>query len=316
MTLEVTIEDILAAQRRLGPGVADTPLVPLAAGPDDTRVLLKLENLGPIGSFKLRGATNALAGATLDDGVYTASAGNMAQAVAWVARERGVPCTVVVPDHAPAAKQDAVRRLGADIVTVPFDEWWQIIVDHEHPAMSGRFVHPVCDPAVIAGNGTAGVEIIDAVPDVDTVVVPYGGGGLSSGIATALRTLAPEARVVAAEIETAAPFAAALEAGGPVAIDHRASWVDGIGSGSVLDEMWPTVSNLLSGSVVVSHDEAAEALRLVVSRNNVVPEGAGAAAVAAALSGRAGTGTIVCVVSGGNIDAPVLARILEGETPT
>ena len=313
----VPLAAIRAAAARIAGLALRTPLVPLRTdGP--ARIWLKLENLQPIGSFKLRGAGNALALASaeeLADGVYTASAGNMAQGVAFVARARGVPCSVVVPDHAPAAKLEAIARLGGEAVKVPFAEWWETLLQRGRSGMRGRFVHPVSDPAVIAGNGTIGLEIAEELPDVDTVIVPYGGGGLASGIASALRELRPSARVLAAEVETAAPLAAALAAGAPQAIDYRPSFVDGIGGRGLLPEMWPMVRDLLAGSLVVTLAQVAAAIRLLVERSRVVAEGAGAASVAAALTGRAGSGRIVCIVSGGNLDTSVLARILQGELP-
>ena len=313
----VPLAEIRAAARRIDGLALRTPLVRLPA-PGPSQIWLKLENLQPIGSFKLRGAGNALAladAAALRDGVYTASAGNMAQGVAWVARARSVPCRVVVPDHAPATKLQAIERLGGEVVKVPFAQWWETLLQRGRAGMRGFFVHPVSDPAVIAGNGTIGLEIAADLPDVDAVVVPYGGGGLSSGIASALRELCPRARVFAAEVETAAPLAAALAAGAPQPIDYQASFVDGIGGRGLLPEMWPLVRALLAGSIVVSLAQVAAAIRLLVERVRVVAEGAGAASLAAALTGRAGSGNVVCVVSGGNLDASVLARILQGEVP-
>ena len=232
-----------------------------------------------------------------------------------IARQKGLDCSVVVPDHAPATKLDAIERLGGRTVKVPFAKWWDVLVTHEFGGLDGHFVHPVCDPAVIAGNGTIGLEILEDLPDVDTVVVPYGGGGLSSGIACALRALSPHTRALAVEVETAAPLAASLAAGEPVSIDYEASFVDGIGGKSVLVEMWELVREVVADCVVVSLEEIAAGIRTLVDRNRVVAEGAGAASVAAALSGRAGVGKVVCVVSGGNIDSAKLAAILQGELP-
>jgi threonine dehydratase len=318
----IPIDAIRAARERLRGSVMRTPLVrlPLDGLQQDapSEVWLKLENLQPIGSFKLRGACNAMALAgpeRLADGVFTASAGNMAQGVAWMARRIGVPCRVVVPDHAPATKLQAIERLGGEIIKVPFDDWWRVIVTHEFAGVDGLFIHPVSDPAVIAGNGTIGLEILEDLPDVETVIVPYGGGGLSSGIASALRAERPEASVFACEVETAAPLAAALEAGAPTEVEYVASFVDGIGGKSLLAEMWPLASNVLAGSIVVSLDEIAAALRLIAERCRVIAEGAGAASVAAALTGAGGEGKTVCVISGGNIDARTLATILSGKTP-
>ena len=251
----------------------------------------------------------------LAGGVYTASAGNMAQGVAWNARRLGVACTVIVPDHAPETKLEAIERLGGRIVKLPFDRWWQVLVDHGYPGIDGLFIHPVSDAAVIAGNGTIGLEILEDLPDVDAVVVPFGGGGLSCGISSAIRAMKPGTHLYAAEVETAAPFAASLAIGRPATVDYRPSFVDGIGGKSMLAEMWPLARRLLDGSLVVTLREVAEAIRLLLTRNRVVAEGAGAASVAAALAGKAGNGKIVCVVSGGNIDAGKLAALLKGEIP-
>jgi threonine dehydratase len=240
----------------------------------------------------------------------------MAQGVAWNARRLDVPCRVIVPEGAPRIKVEAAHRLGAEVLEVPFDEWWQILEDHDHPGSApGFFIHPVSDPAVIAGNGTIALEILEDLPDVDVVVAPFGGGGLVGGIASALRFLKPEVKVYACEVETAAPLAAALAAGSPAAIEHRRSFVDGIGGKTVLPEMWPLLEQLVAGSLVVGLREVADAVGLLVAHSRVVAEGAGAAAVAAALAGLTPGGKVVCVVSGGNIDSHKLARILEGEVP-
>jgi threonine dehydratase len=309
----VDLATIEAARDRIAGAAIRTPLVRMNVDDAPAEIFLKLENLQPIGSFKIRGAANAITEAgpdALRNGVYTASAGNMAQGVGWMARKLGVPFSVVVPDHAPATKLAAIERLGGTIVKVPFDEWWQVVTTHEFDGIDGFFVHPVSDPAVIAGNATIGLELLEDLPDLDAVVVPYGGGGLSSGIASALRALRPEVPVYAAEVATAAPLAAALEAGEPTEVPYTASFVDGIGSTSVLEEMWPLVSELLAGSLVSDLDEVAAAVRLLAERNRVVAEGAGAAGVAAALRGAAGDGKVVCIVSGGNIDTAKLAGIL------
>jgi threonine dehydratase len=312
------LDDVRAAAERIAGSAIRTPLVRLGVDGAPAEIYLKLECLQPIGSFKIRGAASAmsLAGDALRAGVYTASAGNMAQGVAWEARRRSVPCTVVVPDTAPQTKLAAIERLGAQIVERSFDEWWDVIATHRFEALSDRvFVHPVSDPAVMAGNGTIGLEIVEDLPEVDAVVVPYGGGGLSTGIASAVKALRPQAKVFASESETSAPFAAALAAGLPVEAPYTPSFVDGIGSRRVLDEMWPVTSSLLDGSLVASLKDTAGAVALTAERNRVIAEGAAGTAVAAALSGQAGTGTVVCVVSGGNIDASKLSTILAGGVP-
>ncbi len=336
ITAPIPIAEIQAARERIRGAAVRTPLLRLHLDKDDLPesvrhappdIYLKLENLQPIGSFKLRGAGNAMALADperLRRGVYTASAGNMAQGVAWNARrlgvtpeggKRNIPCRVIVPEHAPRAKLDAIERLGGEVIKVPFDDWWRVLVEHRHPGMEGHFIHPVSDPAVIAGNGTVGLEIAEDLADVETVIVPYGGGGLSCGIASALRAVAPKARVWACEVETAAPLAASLAAGEPREVDYTASFVDGIGGKSVLAEMWPLARELLAGSLVVSLEQVAAAVRLLAERCRVIAEGAGAAPVAAAMGGQPGAGKVVCVVSGGNIDAVKLAAILEGRMP-
>jgi threonine dehydratase len=304
------LEEIEAARERIAGTVVRTPLVAAENG-----IYLKLENLQPIGSFKLRGAGNALALAASLDKLWTASAGNMAQAVAWYARERGVPCSVVVPETAPQTKLDAVVRLGAEVVKVPPETWFEVFRTRSYPGMDGLFVHPFSDPAVIAGNGTIGLEIAEDVPDVDTVIVPFGGGGLISGIASALRAVAPRCKVYACEVETAAPLAPSLAAGEPVEVEHGRSFVDGIGGPRVFPEMFELARQLVEASIVLSVEQIANAVRLLAERSRIVAEGAGAASVAAALTGRAGTGKTVCVVSGGNIDSEVLRTILGGETP-
>jgi len=313
-----TLDDIRAAHARIGHEVVRTPLVRLGVdGPAE--IYLKLENLQPIGSFKLRGAANAMAQASdaeIARGVFTASAGNMAQGVAWCARARGVPCGVVVPDTAPETKLSAITRLGGEVHKVPFADWWNVLVTRAHPRFAGRlFIHPVSDRAVMAGNGTIGVEIAEALPAPDAVIIPYGGGGLTTGIASALRALSPRARIFTAEPETGAPMAASLAAGEPREAAYAPSFVDGCGSRSLLAEIWPIVRRLVDGAFAVPLAEIAAAIRLLVERNRVVAEGAGATPVAAALAGRAGTGKIVCVVSGGNLDSAKLARILQGELP-
>ena len=299
--------------------------MPLGLPGESPRILLKLENLQPIGSFKLRGAANAMAVAgpdALRDGVYTASAGNMAQGVAWGARELGIRCRVIVPEAAPEAKTAAIERLGGEVIRVPFEAWWQAMQDHGYPGMDGLFIHPFADPAVLAGNGTIGLEILEDAPDVDAIVVPFGGGGLSCGIASAVRAVKPSVPVFAAEVETAAPFAASLALGAATSVDRVPTFVDGIGGAAVFPEIWPLASEVLAGSLVVSVAEIAAAIRLIVERCRVVAEGAGAAPVAAALA-NVGSATsplrdaktIVCVVSGGNIDAATLATILRGDLP-
>jgi threonine dehydratase len=307
-----TIDDVRAARTRIGQTVLRTPLVRLYVD-SPAEIYLKLENLQPIASFKLRGAINAIRSLpreTLAEGVYTASAGNMAQGVAWGARELDVKCTVIMPDTAPKTKVDAVTRLGAKIVFLPYDEWWQTLAKHGREGMEGTFIHPVADHAVMSGNGTIGLEIVEDLPDVSAVLVPFGGGGLVSGIATAVRALSQNTAVYGCEVATSTPLTAAFAAKAPVSVERTPSFVDGIGGRGVLPEMWPIVRELVAGSLVAPLADVAAAVRLLVERARVVAEGAGATSVACALAGGGGQGKIVCVVSGGNIDTKTLIELM------
>ena len=306
----IPLEEIRRARERIGDDVMRTPLVPLGT---DTRILLKLECLHPIGSFKLRGAFSAIRAASADElasGVVTASAGNMAQGLAWAAREAGIPARMIVPADAPRAKLDRVEALGAEIVPVTHEEWWQAMVDRGREGVDGLFVAPAAEEAVMAGNGTIGLELAEDAPEFDTVVVPWGGGGLTTGIASAVKALRPEVRVVTAEPETGAPLAAAFAAGEPREIDFQASWVDGAGGRALLPGMWERARGLVDEAVAVPLEDAAEAVRLLASRAHVVAEGAGALALAVALRR---DDRCVCIVSGGNIDPEILARVLLGD---
>ena len=293
-----------------------TPLINVEL--PDIELYLKLEVLQPIGSFKIRGAYNAirqLPADALRDGVWTVSAGNAAQGVAFAARKAGVRCSVMVMDTAPDTKIRAIERLGATIVRATYDECWETVIAHASDRMTGYFVHPFDDDAFIAGNGTAGLEILEDLPDVDAIVAPLGGGGLLAGVAAAVRALKPATKIFAAEPETAAPLAASLTAGKPMYFEQwQASFVDGAGGKSVLPTMWPLLQTL-DGSIVVTLDEVARAMKLVAERTHVIAEGAAGCALAAALGGRAGRGKVVAIVSGGNIDLSRFASVVGACTP-
>lgn len=306
------LAEIEAARNRIAGRAVRTPLVRLHVDAP-AEIYLKLENLQPINSFKIRGAANAIMLATPRDragGLVTASAGNMAQGVAWVARELGLPATIVVPDTAPQAKLAAIERLGGRVLKLPYGDWWNTIITSQADGVDGLFVHPVQDPAVIAGNGTIGLEILEDLPDLDAVVIPFGGGGLTTGIASAVKALRPQTKIIAVEPETGAGLVAAFAAGRPADADYSPSLVDGAGSRRVLDSMWPVVTPLVDSAVAVPIDDVADAIRMLAERVRVIAEGAGALAAAAALTGRAGGGKVVCVVSGGNINLSTLAEIL------
>jgi threonine dehydratase len=314
----IGIEEIEAARERVTGIAVRTPLVQLPVDDSDAKIYCKLETLQPINSFKLRGAANAVLRAPSEayaDGLVTASAGNMAQGVAWMARELGVPATIVVPEHAPETKLSAIAALGGRAIKVPYEDWWETIVTGRVEGVTGLFVHPVDDDGVMAGNGTIGLEILEDLPEVDTVVIPVGGGGLATGIASAIRARRPQTRIVTVEPDTGAALRAALAAGEPTDVDYTPSLVDGSGSRRVLDSMWPRLAPLIDEAVAVSIPHVLAAIRLLAGRLRVVSEGAGALSTAAAVNGLAGTGTIACVVSGGNIDLAKLAQIVGADEP-
>jgi threonine dehydratase len=310
--MPITLAQAQEARRNIASVALRTPLVRCNAD-TPANLYLKLENLQPIGSFKIRGAANVMARTPrerLARGVLTASAGNMAQGVAFCARQIGVRATIIAPDTAPATKIRAVERMGGRVIKVPFAEWWRTFETRSYPGIDATFIHAFDDPDVMAGNGTIALELLEDLPDLDAVVIPWGGGGLSCGIAAVLRELAPRVRIYAAEIETAAPLAASLAAGEPRTVEYQPSFVDGIGSKMVFPGMFESARKLLDGSLVVTLTEAAHALKLVAERNRIIIEGAAACAVAAALSGRAGSGKIVAIVSGGNIDLDKFAQLV------
>jgi threonine dehydratase len=313
--MPVSLAAIEDARRRIAGTALRTPLVRLNGLDVATEIYLKLENLQPIGSFKIRGAANAMAHlspAQLQRGVFTASAENMAQGVAWRARELGIPCTVVAPETAPETKLRAIERLGGQVIKVPFERWWQTFQDRAYPGVDATFIHAFDDPHVMPGNGVIGLEILEDLPDVDAVLIPWGGGGLACGIASAVRAKKPTCRLYAAEVATAAPLAASLAAGTVQVVEYQPSFVDGIGSKTVFPQMLDHARQLIDGALVAGPAEVAAAVRLLADHNRVIAEGAGACPVACALSGQAGPGRIACVVSGGNIDLMKLCTILHG----
>jgi threonine dehydratase len=312
MQMPITHAQVEEARRNIAPVALQTPLVRCNTDVP-AELYLKLENLQPIGSFKIRGAANVMARTPreqLERGVLTASAGNMAQGVAFCARRMGVRATIVAPETAPATKIAAVERMGGRVIKVPFAEWWRTFETRSYPGVEATFIHAFDDPDVMAGNGTIALELLEDLPDLDAVVIPWGGGGLSCGIAAVLRARVPRVRIYAAEVETGAPLAASLAAGEPCTVEYKPSFVDGISSKMVFPKMFEHARGLLDGSLVVTLAEAAQAMKMVAERNRVIIEGAAACAVAAALSGRAGSGKIVAIVSGGNIDLDKFAQIV------
>jgi threonine dehydratase len=313
----VSLDEIKAAKQRLGGVAALTPILRCEAAPAARQVWLKLENLQPIGSFKVRPIGNAVLSRDpeqLRQGIYTSSSGNSALGVAWMARRLGIPATAVVPDNAPEAKLAGLRRLGAEIVTLPFEKWWTVIETGSLEGMAGLYVDAVRDPAALAGDGTIGLEVHDGLGEIDALFVPFGGGGLASGIACALRALRPNVRIVVCELATAAPLQAAIAAGGPHPITAEAGFVSGVGYGTVLPEMWPLVSSLVDEVVTVTLEQVEDAIRIMALANHVIAEGAGAVSVAAALMGRHDHRRICAIVSGGNLDPALLARLVKSSS--
>src|SRR5436309_2866170 len=310
----VTLDEIRAARERIKNTILRTPLVKLRHDAAAPEIWLKLENLQPINAFKLRGGANAVALLTPEErqkGVWTISAGNAGQGVAFAARAAGVPCTVVTIDTAPDTKVERMRNLGARIVKAPFDACWRAMDAREFPGVEGTFVHPFDDHNFIAGNATLGLEILEDLPNVKTVIAAIGGGGLISGIGSAIRQLAPQVKILGAEPETAAPGALSFEKNSPQEFTAwQASFVDGAGGKSIFPRPWQRMQGIVDGSIVVTLDEVRRAMRVVAEKTRVIAEGAGALGVAAALSGRAGGGPIVAVVSGGNIDLKKFAELV------
>ncbi len=315
----ITIGAIREARKRLGTSILRTPLIPLDGSQDGHRIFLKLDNLQPTGSFKVRGAGNSILSALERGpvrGVYTTSAGNMAQALAWHARRLGVPCSTIVPDTAPKAKLEGIRRYGAEIVQLPWDQVWDITLRGTYAPLQDRlYVPPFNHPDMIAGNGTCGLEIFEDLPEVDTVFVPIGGGGLIGGVASALRDLAPSVRVIAVEPETATAYSESLRQGRPSQVTRTPSFVDGSGASSVFPEMWERLNGLVSESRVVSLSDTASGIRYLFERHHVVAEGAAGTAVAAARLEDPAPSTAVALVSGGNIDPAKLMTVLSGSVP-
>ena len=309
----ISIEDIEQARERIKGTVLRTPLVKLDLGPDAPDIRLKLENLQPTNAYKIRGGANAVA--NLSDearskGVWTISAGNAGQGVAYAARAFGIPCTVVAIETAPHTKLDRMRALGAEIVPVSYDRAWVAAETHEFPGLDATFVHPFDNHDFIAGHGTMGLEILEDCPEVKTVICAIGGGGLITGVASAIKGLRPDVKVLGAQPETAAPYELSLREGGPRKFtDWQASFVDGAGGKSVTERMWQRMRPVTDGTITVTLDQTREAMRLIAEKSRAIAEGAGALALAAALTGKAGEGPIVCIVSGGNIDLDKFAEL-------
>jgi threonine dehydratase len=311
-------EQVAAARENIRGAAIRTPLLKVNVEFPGMNLFLKPENLQPWGSFKIRPAVNALKSmdaSQLRRGVLTASSGNFGQGLAYAARRIGIPVTLVVPDAAAQTKVDALLELGAKVIRLPFDEWWTVLTSRDCAGEEGVFIHPVAEAPVLAGNATIGAEILEDLPDCDAVVVPFGGGGLISGIGSVMRRLKPSVRMVLVESEAARPAAAALENGRPVTVPHQQSFVDGMGSSTVLPEMWPLLREVADEATCVSFAQIAGAIRMLATRHHLIAEAAGAAALAAATAGLAGGGNIVCIISGGNMDAAKLGAILSGQSP-
>ncbi|MBN19007.1 MAG: pyridoxal-5'-phosphate-dependent protein subunit beta [Chloroflexi bacterium] len=314
----IALDEIINARERIKDIIVRTPLVKLNFDNQDLDIYIKLENLQPVGSFKLRGAANAMSLVSdneINKGVWTVSAGNMAQGLAWCARERGIDCTVIVPEQIPETKAANITRLGAKYIKVPFAKFEETFITRSFPGVDGHFIHPFSDLSVMAGNGTIGLEILEDLPDVESLIISYAGGGLSCGIASAVKAINPGIKVYAAEVETGAPFAASLESGQPKIVNYIPSFVDGIGGSMVFNEMFDLAKELLDGSFISSLEEIAVASKIIMERNRIIVEGAAGAAVAAAMAGKAGKSKTACIISGGNIDSEKIKLILSGKIP-
>lgn len=314
-----SLDEIAAARARIAPYVPRTPLVRLDLGLPDRQIFLKLETLSPIGAFKLRPALNALLSRDADalaNGVATTSSGNMAYGMAWAANRLGVPMAAYMYAGAPQTKIDGVRRLGGEVRFISLETWWQYIIGADRPDFPELLINPVTDQAVLSGNASIGMEIVEDLPEVDVVLTPYGGGSMTSGVASAVKALRPQARIFAVEDENAAPVTAALAAGRIVDIETRPSFIKSIGGPSLVPQLWPVARELIDGAVSVSLEQVTAAMRLLFAKSKVVAEGAGAASLAAALASPDATGSVVCVISGGNIDAEAYSTVLAGGIPS
>jgi threonine dehydratase len=311
----ITLAEIRAARERIAGTVLRTPLVKLQLGPDYPDIRLKLENLQPINAYKLRGAANAVA--MLSDaerarGVWTISAGNAGQGVAYAARAAGVPCTVVAIETVPQSKLDRMRALGATLITVPYDIAWKALDERAYPGAEGTFIHPFDDHNFIAGHGSIGLEILEDAPDTAAIIGGIGGGGLVVGVASAVKALKPDVKIFGAEPDTAAPAELSFRKGSPqVYADWKLSFVDGAGGQSMFPRMWERMKPLMDGYIVVSLEQTKAAMRLMAEKARIISEGAGALPLAAALTGKAGKGPIVAIVSGGNIDLKKFFELIE-----
>ncbi len=314
----IELSEIREARKRIAGTIVRTPLIRLELGPNYPDIRLKLENLQPINAYKLRGATNAIAMLSESErkrGVWTISAGNAGQGVAYAARQAGVPCTVVVIETAPESKIDRMRGLGAKLIPVPYDIAWRALDERAFPGAEGTFVHPFDDHNFIAGHATMGLEILEDAPDTIAVIASIGGGGLITGVGSAIKALKPEIKVWGAEPETAAPAALSFEKGSPQIFKNwQASFVDGAGGQSMFPRMWERMKPVVDGYVVVSLDQTKKAMRLMAEKARIISEGAGALPVAAALTGTAGNGPIVAIVSGGNIDLKKFCELITSAT--
>jgi len=310
----IATEDIDHARTRIAGTVLRTPLMKLDLGSDGPDIHLKLENLQPTNAYKIRGAANAVARLSEAErarGVWTISAGNAGQGVAYAARQFGIPCSVVAIETAPQTKLDRMRALGAAIVPVSYDDAWKAAETHAFEGVDGTFIHPFDNHDFIAGHATMGIEILEDLPDVRTVVAAIGGGGLITGVGSAIKAHRPEIKVLGAEPETAAPYALSLREGGPRKFpDWQASFVDGAGGKSVTERMWQRMRPVTDGAITVTLDQTRDAMRLIAEKTRTISEGAGALALAAALTGQAGDGPIVCIVSGGNIDLAKFSELV------
>ena len=302
----IQLSEIQEARERIAKTIVRTPLIRLELGPDDPDIRLKLENLQPINAYKLRGAANAVAMLPESErqrGVWTISAGNAGQGVAYAARQAGVPCAVVVVETAPASKLERMKKLGARLIPVAYDVAWKALDERSFPGTEGTFIHPFDDHNFIAGHGTMGLEILEDAPDAAAVIASIGGGGLTTGVASAIKALKSEIKVFGVEPETAAPAALSYKMGSPQIFKNwKASFVDGAGGQSIFPRMWERMKPVVDGYIVVSLEETKKAMRLMAEKARIISEGAGALPVAAALTGKAGKGPIIAIVSGGNID--------------
>lgn len=312
-----SLDDIRIAEERLKGIIVRTPLLQLDSPKETGDILIKPEVLQPTGSFKIRGVYNWVASLTPNEckkGFSTFSAGNTARSLGYVAQIYGVSCRSILPEYAPANKVEALRNLGVETLLVSFDEMIKWVFAEGWKRESYAFLHPWTEPKMIAGHGTIGLEIIEDLPDVQTVFVPVGGGALIAGVGGAIKELKPSVRIVGVQTRSYPSLQASFQAGKPVWIDPKPTICDGVAVPFVADQMYPLLRKIVDDVVTVPEEKVKAAIKQLMLKNKLIVEGAGALSIAAALEMPAEKqGKTICLVTGGSIGPEALSTIISGK---